>query len=155
MQIVTVEPRSLDWDEDSEALVAEYNKKYMSGKADAAVMGAIGQEMAKDGGRVGAAYSQATIAQGFKAAGENGGAQGMFGIGMAMNQMGGGAGLLNPVGGPAAPAAPAEAPAPAPAAPAAPVAEPEAPAAPAVDTSNMSDDDIAAMRAAGIDPNAQ
>ena len=166
LQIVTVEPRSLDWDEESEALVAEYNKKYMSGKADAAVMGAIGQEMAKDGGRVGAAYSQATIAQGFKAAGENGGAQGMFGIGMAMNQMGGGAGLLNPVGGPAAPAAPAEAPAPAPVAPAAPAAEPaaepaapaaepEAPAAPAVDTSNMSDDDIAAMRAAGIDPTAQ
>jgi 2-oxoglutarate dehydrogenase E2 component (dihydrolipoamide succinyltransferase) len=82
----------------------------------------------------------------------------MFGFGMAINQMGGTGSLISPIGGGEAPAAPADpatpaAPAPAPEAPAAPATE--EPAAPAVDTSNMSDDDIAAMRAAGIDPTAQ
>ena len=140
LSVIDVQPAVIEWDEESQKTVDEFRKTAMQGQAQAMAMGAIGQAMAQDGGAVGAAYSQATIAQGFKAAGENqsgnGGATGMFGMGMAINQMGGAGGLVTPVGGGAA-AAPAPA-APAPAAPAAaPAAEtpaepatPEAPAAP-------------------------
>ncbi len=168
LSIISIETRGLDWDQASLEKIDKFNETALEGQAQAESMGAIGEALAADGGRVGAAYSQATIAQGFKAAGENGGAQGMFGIGMAINQMGGTGSLISPVGGmPAAPAAPAgPAPvAPAPAAPAAPAPEapaaapapaPEAPAAPAAqDLSGLSEDDLAAMRASGIDPTAQ
>ncbi len=47
---------------------------------------------------------QASVAAGMQAAGENGGAAGMMGIGMASGMMGGMAGLQQPVA-PAAPAA--------------------------------------------------
>jgi len=48
---------------------------------------------------------QASVAAGMQAAGENGGAAGMMGIGMASGMMGGMAGLQQPVAAPAAPAA--------------------------------------------------
>lgn len=135
LQVVGVQPLGLDWDEKSDSMVQQFNATMFSGMAQAQTMGMIGREMADDGGRVGAAYSQATIARGFEAAGnnQNGGTGGMFGMGMAINQVGGGAGLTTPVGGaaPAAPAAPAATPE-TPAAPAAPEtpAAPEAPATP-------------------------
>lgn len=131
LEIVSVEPRGLDWDEKSAAMVEQFNSTMLSGMAQAQTMGMVGREMAADGGRVGAAYSQATIARGFEAAGNNqggnGGTTGMFGMGMAINQMGGAAGLTTPIGGgaPAAPVNPET-----PAAPAAPAA-PETPATPA------------------------
>ena len=149
LSVVDIQPVVIEWDEESKKTVDEFRKTAMAGQAQAMAMGSIGQAMAADGGRVGAAYSQATIAQGFKGAGENGGAGGMFGMGMAINQMGGAGSLTTPIGGgapaaapapeaPAAPAAPAAATpaaAPAPAEPAAPAAEPaaapEAPATPA------------------------
>lgn len=147
LSVIDIQPAVIEWDEESQKTVDEFRKTAMQGQAQAAAMGAIGQAMAQNGGAVGAAYSQATIAQGFKAAGENqsagGGATGMFGVGMALNQMGGAGGLVTPVGGgvAAAPAAPAATPAPAaPAAetPAAPASEapatPETPEAPAADT---------------------
>jgi membrane protease subunit (stomatin/prohibitin family) len=147
LSVIDIQPAVIEWDEESQKTVDEFRKTAMQGQAQAAAMGAIGQAMAQNGGAVGAAYSQATIAQGFKAAGENqsagGGATGMFGVGMALNQMGGAGGLVTPVGGgaAAAPAAPAATPAPAaPAAetPAAPAPEapatPETPEAPAADT---------------------
>ena len=137
LSVVNVQPMGLDWDEKSAAMVEQFNTTMLSGMAQAQTMGMIGQEMAKDDGRVGAAYSQATIARGFEAAGNNpnGGTGGMFGMGMAIGQMGGAAGLTTPIGpsanaadAPAAPEAPA-APAPAPEDPAAPAA-PETPAEP-------------------------
>lgn len=126
LEVVNVQPLGLDWDEKSAQMVEQFNATMFSGMAQAQTMGMIGQEMAKDGGTVGAAYSQATIARGFEAAGnnQNGGTGAMFGMGMAVGQMGGAASLTTPVGGtpqpapqqpavPAAPAAPApEAPAP-------------------------------------------
>ena len=132
LSVIDIQPAVIEWDEESQATVNEFRKTAMQGKAQAMAMGEIGKAMSQDGGAVGAAYSQATIAQGFKAAGEQGGAQGMFGVGMAMGQMGA-AGLTTPVGGGAPAAAPAAPAAPAPAAPAAPEApaEPAAPADPA------------------------
>jgi membrane protease subunit (stomatin/prohibitin family) len=145
LEVVNVQPLGLDWDEKSAQMVEQFNATMLSGMAQAQTMGMVGEEMAKDGGRIGAAYSQATIARGFEAAGNNqggnGGTTGMFGMGMAINQMGGAGSLTTPIGGgeaatpaaapaPAAPAAPAEQAA-APAEPAAPEtpAEPETPAA--------------------------
>ena len=120
LEIVNVQPMGLDWDEASVELINKFN---------------TGNLMQ---GGVGAAYAQTQIAEGFNAAGNNGGAGNMMGMGMGVGMMGGMAGIAQPMGtnpvtaqqqaAPAAPAAPAAAPAPeAPAAPAA----PEAPAAPA------------------------
>jgi len=122
LEIVNVQPMGLDWDEASVELINKFN---------------TGNLMQ---GGVGAAYAQTQIAEGFNAAGNNGGAGNMMGMGMGVGMMGGMAGIAQPMGtnpvtaqqqaAPAAPAAPAAAPAPAPEAPAAPAA-PEAPAAPA------------------------
>ena len=132
LEIVNVQPMGLDWDEQSVALINKFN---------------TGNLMQ---GGVGAAYAQTQIAEGFNAAGNNGGAGNMMGMGMGVGMMGGMAGIAQPMGtnpvtaqqatpAPAAPtaepaAAPAEPATPAPAAPAEATdletpAEPETPAA--------------------------
>ncbi|MBR0134492.1 SPFH domain-containing protein [Candidatus Saccharibacteria bacterium] len=124
LEIVNVQPMGLDWDEPSVELINKFN---------------TGNLMQ---GGVGAAYAQTQIAEGFNAAGNNGG--GMTGMAMGVGMMGGMGAVTQPMGTnpvtaqnaqPAAPAAPA-APAPAPEAPAAPAAPaagtpatPETPAA--------------------------
>jgi len=122
LEIVNVQPMGLDWDDQSVELINKFN---------------TGNLMQ---GGVGAAYAQTQIAEGFNAAGNNGGAGGMMGMGMGVGMMGGMSGIAQPMGTnpvtaqqQAAPAAPA---APAPAAPAAPAADasatletPETPAA--------------------------
>ena len=122
LEIVNVQPMGLDWDDQSVELINKFN---------------TGNLMQ---GGVGAAYAQTQIAEGFNAAGNNGGAGNMMGMGMGVGMMGGMAGIAQPMGtNPVTAqqqAAPAPAPAPeAPAAPAAPAAEapatPEAPETPA------------------------
>lgn len=125
LEIVNVQPMGLDWDDQSVELINKFN---------------TGNLMQ---GGVGAAYAQTQIAEGFNAAGNNGGAGGMMGMGMGVGMMGGMSGIAQPMGtnpvtaqqqaAPAAPAAPAPA---APATPAAPAADasatletPETPAA--------------------------
>ncbi len=121
LEIVNVQPMGLDWDEPSVELINKFN---------------TGNLMQ---GGVGAAYAQTQIAEGFNAAGNNGG--GMTGMAMGVGMMGGMGAVTQPMGTnpvtaqnaqPAAPAAPAPAPE-APAAPAAPAAgtpaTPETPAA--------------------------
>ncbi len=124
LEIVNVQPMGLDWDEASVELINKFN---------------TGNLMQ---GGVGAAYSQTQIAEGFKAAGQSGGAGGMMGMGMGVGMMGGMNGMTQPVGtnpvtqqnaaaaGAAAGAATAQ---PAPEAPAAAPETPEAPAEPAED----------------------
>lgn len=142
LKVVSVEPAGLDWDETSVQQINRFTT------------GMLMQ------GNIGNAYAQTQIAEGFNAAGQNGGAAGMMGMGMAMGMNGGmGGAMMNAQGAmpaqqnpifaqqqaqmqqmqaaqaPAQPAAPAT-PAPAPVAPEAPVApatEPEAPAAPEAD----------------------
>ena len=119
LEIVNVQPMGLDWDDQSVELINKFN---------------TGNLMQ---GGVGAAYAQTQIAEGFNAAGNNGGAGNMMGMGMGVGMMGGMAGIAQPMGtnpvtaqqqaAAAAPAAPAAAPA-EPAAPAAPET-PETPAA--------------------------
>ena len=121
LEIVNVQPMGLDWDDQSVELINKFN---------------TGNLMQ---GGVGAAYAQTQIAEGFNAAGNNGGAGNMMGMGMGVGMMGGMAGIAQPMGtnpvtaqqqaAAAAPAAPAAAPA-EPAAPAAPAA-PETPETPA------------------------
>ena len=116
LEIVNVQPMGLDWDDQSVELINKFN---------------TGNLMQ---GGVGAAYAQTQIAEGFNAAGNNGGAGNMMGMGMGVGMMGGMAGIAQPMGtnpvtaqqqaAPVAPAAPAAAP-----------AEPAAPAAPAADAS--------------------
>ena len=71
IEVVAVQPRGLDWDDASIALIEKFN------------LGAIMQ------GNVGNAYAQATVAEGVKSAGENGGAGAVMGVGMVGNMMGG------------------------------------------------------------------
>lgn len=123
LAIVSVQPRGLDWDQPSVDLINKFN---------------TGNLMQ---GGVGNAYAQTQIAEGFNAAGNNAGTNGMMGMGFGMGAMGAAGmnvmnnGGVNPVQQQQAaqqPAAPAlEAPAaPAPEAPAAPEtpATPETPA---------------------------
>lgn len=97
LKVASVEPRGLDWDAQSIELINKFNT------------GMLMQ------GTVGTAYSQTQIAEGMNAAGNNGGANGMFGMGMAagMTGMGGvfsGPAGQNPVTGaqPAQPEQPAQ-----------------------------------------------
>ena len=117
LEVVNVQPMGLDWDEQSVELINKFN------------MGNLMQ------GGVGAAYAQTQIAEGFNAAGNNGGAMPMMGMGMGVGMMGGMAGMAQPMGtNPVQPAQPTPAPQPAPqqpAAPAAPAPETSAPEAPA------------------------
>jgi membrane protease subunit (stomatin/prohibitin family) len=121
LEIVNVQPMGLDWDDQSVELINKFN---------------TGNLMQ---GGVGAAYAQTQIAEGFNAAGNNGG--GMTGMAMGVGMMGGMGAVTQPMGtnpvtaqqqaAAAAPAAPAAAPAPAPEAPAAPAAPAaDAPATP-------------------------
>lgn len=117
LEIVNVQPMGLDWDEPSVELINKFN------------MGNLMQ------GGVGAAYAQTQIAEGFNAAGQNGGA-GMTGMAMGVGMMGGMPGIAQPMGvnpvvaqQQAAMAAPAAPVAPAPAAEPAAAPAPEAPAA--------------------------
>ncbi|MDR2547059.1 MAG: SPFH domain-containing protein [Lachnospiraceae bacterium] len=75
LEIVAVQPRSLDWDDPSIELVNKFN---------------LGMMMQ---GNVGNAYAQVTVADGLNAAGNNTGGAGMMGVGMAgmgsMGMMGG------------------------------------------------------------------
>lgn len=122
LQIVNVQPMGLDWDEQSVELINKFN---------------TGNLMQ---GGVGAAYAQTQIAEGFNAAGNNGGATNMMGMGMGVGMMGGMSGIAQPMGvNPvtAQQAAQAAQPvAPAPAAPTAPTAAPETPAAPTTDAAS-------------------
>ncbi len=97
IKIASVEPRGLDWDEQSIDLINKFNTGML-------MQGTVGQ-----------AYSQTQIAEGLNAAGNNGGASNMFGMGMAtgMTGMGGvfsGPAGQNPVTGaqPAQPEQPAQ-----------------------------------------------
>lgn len=120
LEIVNVQPMGLDWDDNSAEMINKFN---------------LGNLMQ---GGVGAGYMAAQAADGLKAAGQNGGAANMAGMGIGFGMMGNmmpnmnnmGA-MQNPIAAQqmqqAAPQAPA---APAPAAPEAP-ASPEAPATPA------------------------
>ena len=121
LEIVNVQPMGLDWDDQSVELINKFN---------------TGNLMQ---GGVGAAYAQTQIAEGFNAAGNNGG--GMTGMAMGVGMMGGMGAVTQPMrtnpvtaqqqAAAAAPAAPAAAPAPAPEAPAAPAAPAaDAPATP-------------------------
>ena len=70
----------LDWDEQSVELINKFN---------------TGNLMQ---GGVGAAYAQTQIAEGFNAAGNNGGTGNMMGMGMGVGMMGGMAGMTQPMG---------------------------------------------------------
>ncbi len=117
LAIVNVQPRGLDWDQPSVDLINKFN---------------TGNLMQ---GGVGNAYAQTQIAEGFNAAGNNAGTNGMMGMGFGMGAMGAAGmnvmnnGGVNPVQQQQAAQQPA---APAPEAPAAPA--PEAPAAPEAPT---------------------
>ncbi len=94
LKVASVEPRGLDWDQPSIDLINKFNTGML-------MQGTVGQ-----------AYSQTQIAEGLNAAGNNGGASNMFGVGMAagMTGMGGvfnGPAGQNPVAG-AQPAQPAQ-----------------------------------------------
>ncbi len=114
LQIVNVQPMGLDWDEQSVELINKFN---------------TGNLMQ---GGVGAAYAQTQIAEGFNAAGNNGGATNMMGMGMGVGMMGGMSGVAQPMGVNPVTAQQQTAQVAAPA-PATPTAEPTAPAAPATD----------------------
>ena len=95
LAVVNVQPRGLDWDETSAAIVQKYTTGMMMQ------------------GTVGAAYAQTQIAEGFNAAGQNG--AGVNGMAMGVGMMGGMQGMVgntgtNPIAGqpqqPAAPEAP-------------------------------------------------
>lgn len=123
LQIVNVQPMGLDWDEQSVELINKFN---------------TGNLMQ---GGVGAAYAQTQIAEGFNAAGNNGGATNMMGMGMGVGMMGGMSGIaqpmgVNPVTAQQQAAQAAQPAASAPAAPTAPTAAPETPAAPTTDTAS-------------------
>ena len=115
LAIVNVQPRGLDWDQPSVDLINKFN---------------TGNLMQ---GGVGNAYAQTQIAEGFNAAGNNAGTNGMMGMGFGMGAMGAAGmnvmnnGGVNPVQQQQAAQQPA---APAPEAPAAPEvpATPETPA---------------------------
>lgn len=109
LQVVNVQPMGLDWDEQSVELINKFN------------MGNLMQ------GGVGASYAQTQIAEGFKAAGSNGGAANMMGMGMGVGMMGGMAGMAQPMGTNPVQAQQASQPAPQPAQP----EQPDAPEAPA------------------------
>lgn len=94
LSIVNVQPMGLDWDEQSVELINKFN---------------TGNLMQ---GGVGAAYAQTQIAEGFNAAGNNGGAGNMMGMGMGVGMMGGMQGMTGAVGvNPVAPQQPTPAPA--------------------------------------------
>lgn len=96
LSVVNVQPMGLDWDEQSVELINKFN------------MGNLMQ------GGVGAAYAQTQIAEGFNAAGNNGGPANMMGMGMGVGMMGGMGGMTQPMGqNPVQPAQPSQ-PAPAP-----------------------------------------
>lgn len=80
LSVVNVQPMGLDWDQPSVDLINKFN------------MGNLMQ------GGVGAAYAQTQIAEGFNAAGQNGGPTNMMGMGMGVGMMGGMGGMTNPVG---------------------------------------------------------
>ena len=80
LEIVNVQPMGLDWDEQSVELINKFN---------------TGNLMQ---GGVGAAYAQTQIAEFFNAAGNNGGAGNMMGMGMGVGMMGGMAGVTQPMG---------------------------------------------------------
>lgn len=80
LQVVNVQPMGLDWDEQSVELINKFN---------------TGNLMQ---GGVGAAYAQTQIAEGFNAAGNNGGSANMMGMGMGVGMMGGMAGMAQPMG---------------------------------------------------------
>ncbi len=102
LEVVNVQPMGLDWDEQSVELINKFN---------------TGNLMQ---GGVGAAYAQTQIAEGFNAAGNNGGSANMMGMGMGVGMMGGMAGMAQPMG--TNPVQPAQ-PTPAPEQPAAPAPE--------------------------------
>ena len=104
LKIASVEPRGLDWDQPSIDLI----NKFTTGML---MQGSVGQ-----------AYSQTQIAEGLNAAGQNGGAASMFGVGMAANMTGMGNAFAGPAGqNPVAGAQPTQ------------PAQPEQPAQPAAD----------------------
>lgn len=70
LRVESVQPRGLDWDDKSAELVDKFN---------------LGMMMQ---GNVGNAFAQATMAEGIKAAGENGGGAGLVGVGMGAGMMG-------------------------------------------------------------------
>ncbi len=117
LQIVNVQPMGLDWDEQSVELINKFN---------------TGNLMQ---GGVGAAYAQTQIAEGFNAAGNNGGATNMMGMGMGVGMMGGMSGVAQPMGVNPVTAQQQTAQVAAPA-PATPTAEPTAPAASATDATD-------------------
>lgn len=80
LKIASVEPRGLDWDQPSIDLI----NKFTTGML---MQGSVGQ-----------AYSQTQIAEGLNAAGQNGGAASMFGVGMAANMTGMGNAFAGPAG---------------------------------------------------------
>ncbi|MBR5418854.1 SPFH domain-containing protein [Candidatus Saccharibacteria bacterium] len=95
LAIVNVQPRGLDWDQNSADMVQKFTTGMMMQ------------------GSVGAAYAQTQIAEGFNAAGQNG--AGVNGMAMGVGMMGGMQGMVgntgtNPIAGqpqqPAAPEAP-------------------------------------------------
>ena len=79
LEIVNVQPMGLDWDEQSVELINKFN---------------TGNLMQ---GGVGAAYAQTQIAEGFNAAGQNGGG-GMTGMAMGVGMMGGMGAMTQPMG---------------------------------------------------------
>ncbi|MDR0957342.1 MAG: SPFH domain-containing protein [Candidatus Nomurabacteria bacterium] len=84
IEVVSVQPMGLDWDAQSVELINKFNTGFLMQ------------------GGVGAAYAQTQVAEGINAAGQNGAAGGVFGMGMAVNTMGGPAmyaqqGGMNPV----------------------------------------------------------
>ncbi len=102
LEVVNVQPMGLDWDDQSVELINKFN---------------TGNLMQ---GGVGAAYAQTQIAEGFNAAGNNGGSTNMMGMGMGVGMMGGMAGMAQPMG--TNPVQPTQ-PTPAPEQPAAPAPE--------------------------------
>jgi membrane protease subunit (stomatin/prohibitin family) len=100
LEIVNVQPMGLDWDEPSIELINKFNTGFLMQ------------------GGVGAAYAQTQVAEGINAAGQNGGAGNMMGMGMAVGMMGGpamyGQQGANPVTGTPQSTPPAPTPAPAP-----------------------------------------
>lgn len=80
IKIASVEPGGLDWDQPSVDLINKFNTGML-------MQGTVGQ-----------AYSQTQIAEGLNAAGNNGGANGMFGVGMAAGMTGMGGAFNGPAG---------------------------------------------------------
>ena len=80
LKVASVEPRGLDWDQASVDLINKFNTGML-------MQGTVGQ-----------AYSQTQIAEGLNAAGNNGGANGMFGVGMAAGMTGMGNVFNGPAG---------------------------------------------------------